>query len=299
MARCGAHETSSHHEERHLMKQRLALTLAASALVACAGGETKESDSAAAASAAPNLVTITARDFTFDAPDTIPAGVTTIRLAVEAGLHHAQLLKFSEGKTLTDFIAAMQTMKPGDAPPSWAEDVGGPNPPQPGEAASVTQTLEPGNYAVVCFVDVPDKVPHVMKGMAKAFVVVPSTATAAEPVADVTMQLVDYAFNLSTPLTAGQRTIRVENGAQQTHEVFVAQLLPGRTMADFAKWAETFQGPPPMRALGGVAGLKPGLHSTFTVELTPGDYALICFIPDKNDGKLHLEHGMVLPFKIG
>ena len=36
----------------------------------------------------------------------------------------------------------------------------------------------------------------------------------------------------------------------------------------------------------------------FTADLTPGNYALLCFVPDAKDGKPHLEHGMVKQFKI-
>lgn len=282
------------------MKRSYSVLFAMAALVACGGSESGTADSAAAAPAAPNVVTFTARDFAFTAPDTIPAGVTTFKLIVEGtNLHHAQLLKFSEGKRLADFIAAMQAFKPGDAPPTWAVEVGGPNPPAPGEETNTTQMLEPGNYAVVCFVDIPDKVPHIMKGMAKEFVVVPSTATAVEPTPDVTVTLADFTFAVSTPLTAGQHTIRVDNSGPQPHEISILQFLPGKTMIDFQKWAEKFEGPPPVKSLGGVAGIQSGGHAFFTVNLTPGDYALFCFIPDAKDMQPHFMHGMVQAFKIG
>ena len=45
--------------------------------------------------------------------------------------------------------------------------------------------------------------------------------------------------------------------------------------------------------LGGVVFLDKDGRGTFEVELTPGDYGLICFVPDAKDGKPHLAHGMV------
>ena len=36
----------------------------------------------------------------------------------------------------------------------------------------------------------------------------------------------------------------------------------------------------------------------FTVDLVPGDYALLCFVPDMHDGKPRLMHGMVKPFTV-
>jgi hypothetical protein len=279
------------------MTHRLALAVAALAL-ACTARETKTVDSATSM-AAPNVVTVIARDFAFAAPDTIPAGVTTIRLVSEGpNLHHAQLIRLDQGKTFADFSAALRAAKPTDPPPAWAIPVGGPNPPAPGEEASTTQMLEPGNYALVCFVDTPDKVPHVMKGMSRALVVVPSTATTAEPTPTATMQLVDYGFNTTPPLTAGKQTIRVENAAQQPHEVFVARLDSGKTTQDLLKWLDKMEGAPPAKPLGGVAFIAPGSHVFLPLDLAPGDYALICFVPDAKDGKPHFMHGMATQIKV-
>jgi uncharacterized cupredoxin-like copper-binding protein len=50
--------------------------------------------------------------------------------------------------------------------------------------------------------------------------------------------------------------------------------------------------------MGGVSGMAPGMHADFPVTLTPGDYALICFVPDKTDGRLHAEHGMIKQFHV-
>jgi len=283
------------------MNHRLALAFAGAVLVACTAKEQQPNDSATmAAAATPNVVTITAKDFAFEAPDTIPAGVTTFRLVNQGpNLHHAQLIRLDQGKTLKDFLDGMKAMKPGEAPPAWAAFVGGPNPPDAGGEATVTQTLEPGNYAMVCFVDLPDHVMHVMKGMARAFVVVPSTTMAAEPTSDVTMQLADYTFTLSTPLTSGKHTIRIDNTGPQPHEVWIAKIDSGKTLDDLVKFAQTYKGDNPATGLGGVASIPPSAHAFVDVNLTPGTYALMCFVPDAKDGKPHFMHGMATQFKVG
>jgi hypothetical protein len=275
-----------------MFKPLYAAAAASFALAACVSRE-----SASTASTSPPLLTFTAHEFSFEGPDTVAAGVTEIRL-VSAGaqLHHAALVRFTEdGKGLAEFLATLQA---GGPPPTWAVFVGGPNPPSPGGEASVVQDLDPGRYAVICLVDVPDKVPHIMKGMSKEFVVVGPKGNAAEPTASVTMHLVDYAFQLSAPLAAGTNVIRVENAASQPHEVFLAKLLPGKTVADFMKWGADFQGPPPVEPMGGVAPIATGEHAYFTAKLEPGEYLLVCFLPDAKDGKLHLEHGMIQAFRV-
>jgi uncharacterized cupredoxin-like copper-binding protein len=39
--------------------------------------------------------------------------------------------------------------------------------------------------------------------------------------------------------------------------------------------------------------LEPGMSGYFTADFAPGNYALICFVPDAKDGKPHFTHGMM------
>ena len=43
---------------------------------------------------------------------------------------------------------------------------------------------------------------------------------------------------------------------------------------------------------GGVSGIMPGAHAYVTLDLAPGEYGLICFVPDAKDGKGHYRHGL-------
>jgi len=256
----------------------------------------------AVAPAAANEVTITATDYAFDAPAEIPAGLTTMRL-VDNGkeLHHATLIKLDQGKTFDDLMAGMKAMKPGTPPPGWVIPAGGPNAVAPGEATALTMVLEPGNYALVCFIPDAKGVPHVAHGMAKALTVTPNPgANTTEPAADINVTLSDYKFEFSQPLTAGKHTLRIETAAgQQPHEYTFFQLTPGKTAADLIKYVETgMKGPPPAKPIGGVAAVAPGQASFYTVELTPGDYAIVCFLEDAKDGKPHFVHGMVQQIKV-
>ena len=238
-------------------------------------------------------MTITAWDYAFDAPDTAVAGFTEITLVNKGPeLHHVQLIKLGAGKTLSDVFAALQA---GGPPPAWVTDVGGPNTPAPGATAVASVELEPGRHAVLCFIPSPDGKPHVMKGMAREIVVVPAPRKGARPAsgAVTTMTLSDYDFTLSEPLRAGKQQIRVRNVATQSHEVLLVKLEAGRTIADIVQWVEKPQGPPPGLPLGGTTGIASGGENIVSVNLEPGDYALLCFIPDAKDGRMHLLHGMM------
>jgi uncharacterized cupredoxin-like copper-binding protein len=248
-------------------------------------------DATPVASAAPSAVTIVTTDYSFDAPAELPAGLTTFHLVNRGpSLHHVQLVKFGEGKTIDDFMAAL---KAGGPPPKWATMEGGPNPSELSDTSRTAVMLEPGNYAMLCFIPGPDGVPHVAKGMVRPLTVTGAgDAAGAEPEADVVMKLVDYDFELSKPLPAGRYTIRIENAGPQEHEVAIVKLDSGKAPMDFAMWGEKQVGKAPGTLHGGVSGIMPGDKAFVEVDLAPGEYALICFVPDSKDGKGHYHHGM-------
>jgi hypothetical protein len=274
------------------------LTTAAVAMAACAGDAAPKASSdttAAFPAAAPTVVTIVAKDFSYEAPDTIAAGMVTLKLVNQGPeLHHVQLLRLTDGKTYADLEAGLKTMTPGAPMPPWIRDVAGPNSPVPGGEQSVTGELEPGTYALICFIPSADHVPHAMKGMMKPLIVVPASgAVAAAPAADITVKMTDYAWEVTPAMTAGKHVLRIENLAAQSHELFIAQLAPGKTVDDLAKWVESQQGPPPGKPIGGISGMANGAVVYVPVDLEPGEYGLYCFLPDAKDGKPHIAHGMM------
>jgi hypothetical protein len=209
-----------------------------------------------------------------------------------AEMHHVAFMKLNEGKTIADLEQAFKSKGP---PPSWAVDAGGVNPPRPGGGmATATQMLEPGNYALLCFIESPDHMPHFVKGMARPLTVTASAGPAAPaPTADIVVTLNDYTFTPSVPITAGRHTIRIENEGAQSHELFLARLAPGKKASDITDWVANPVGPPPADPLGGVPAMAHGTSAYITADFAPGEYAFVCFLPDMKDGKPHFTHGMV------
>jgi hypothetical protein len=250
----------------------------------------------------PRVVTITARDYAFDAPDTIPAGITTLRLLNNGPeMHHVFLFKLEEGKTVADLMEALKVQGP---PPRWLKLAGGPNAPAPGAESNATLRLAAGRYVITCVIPSKDGTPHMMKGMMRELIVAPSlvpasTAAAELPKPDVTVTLTDYAFGASKPLVAGKQRILLRNAASQPHEAFIAQLAPGKTAQDLMAWLEGGeQGPPPAKPIGGITPVDNGGEIEIDVDLAPGTYAWFCFVPDAKDGKPHVAHGMVHEFTV-
>ena len=293
------------------MKYQMAFA-ALIAAVATAGGQFSHADHGALARPASatsatgvivrrdgiRTVTVTATDYSFAVPDTIPAGLTELRLLNRGTeMHHVMLVRLDAGKTMADLFAAMQP----EAPlPAWAHEAGGPNTPGPGGESNAILRLVAGRYAMICVIPSSDGKPHVMKGMAKEIIVTPATSNTsnANMRVNATMTLFDYAFQLSQPLQAGRQTIRVKNTAEQAHEVVIMKLLPGKKPADMLAWLEKLVGPPPGAPVGGPTPMARGEENIITMNLTPGEYGLLCFVSDAKDGKPHFMHGMITQLTI-
>jgi hypothetical protein len=270
------------------------------AVLAC-GSErnTPAADAAPPAPTKPNVVTFTATDFAFTGPAQIPAGQTILRLSNQGKQpHHMVLIRVDQGRTYDSLLAALRGHGP---PPAWAHAMGGPVAGDPGGEASSEHLLTPGHYAVVCFIPGNDGVPHFAKGMLSSLQVTPGTsAPGSESLADIDLELKDYDFEFETGLTPGRHVIKVENTAAQMHEMVIAKLHPGKSAKDLADWElGGRKGKAPGTYLGGMAPLKRGETARFEVNLDPGEYALICYLPDAKDGKPHVMHGMLKQVTVG
>jgi len=71
-----------------------------------------------------------------------------------------------------------------------------------------------------------------------------------------------------------------------------------KTLKDLLAFAKSYKGKLPATGMGGVAGILPGAHAFLNVDLTPGDYVLMCFVPDSRNGQPHFMRGMSKEFKI-
>jgi len=289
------------------------------ALCACGQKEAAKPDSAPIAQAgaaaskasydpATHVAVVHTKDFSFDAPDSVGAGWTTFHLMNDGpAIHHIQFVRIDSGKAVQDVVTAMDAVLKGQGPPPvWMTFVAGPNAPNPGTESDATVNLAAGNYALICLVDIPSHVAHFDKGMVRALKVTAASGTpAAEPTADVTLALSDYKFEPTGPVTtAGTHTFKVTNAGPQPHEIEIVRFAPGKTMKDLGEFMAAAMGPnppttpPPGDLIGGLSAGQAKQVAYFTANLTPGKYAMLCFISDIKDMKPHVEHGMIREFEV-
>ena len=108
--------------------------------------------------------------------------------------------------------------------------------------------------------------------------------------ATVTITTTDYAFTMPDTITAGVTELALVNRGKEPHHAWIIRLDSAKTLKDvFA--ALQAGGPPPKWAVD-VGGPNAGApNSTAFLDLKPGRYAVVCFIPSP-DGKPHIMKGM-------
>jgi hypothetical protein len=253
----------------------------------------------------PTVVTVTATDYEFEAPDTLQEGWATFHLVNNGGvLHTAQLVRLEEGRMLDGFQEAYAEALENDGPWNAMGLVGGTAAPFPGQEINATLHLDAGHYAWYCPFRSEDGVPYLLgHHMARPFVVTQRGASAPQTVApesSVTITMIDYAFLPSAPLPVGKHVIRVVNQGPEPHEVLLMKLAPGKSVEDMRTYleAQDFQSAGPISSsLGGVVIEEVGGEAYFEAELTSGNYVLFCTLAAP-DGRPHWEHGMLMPVRV-
>lgn len=246
-----------------------------------------ESGQPAVQGAPRRVVTVVASDHSFQAPDTVPEGLTTFQMDDRGPTDHQLVIfKLADSVSLNEFYAAMSK---GGASPPGIRSLGGA---QEGEMVSIL--LRPGRHVFACLHGFDDGSNHLTRGMFRAFTVVASTARTAAPRFDATVTLKDHGFTVSGNLKPGRRMLRIANTGPQEHHVMIQQLMPGRTLADVQRWQEGGRkGERPVKPIFfGTTRQSPGEILYAEIEVAEGGYILLCLVPDVRDGKPHVEHGM-------
>jgi hypothetical protein len=108
----------------------------------------------------------------------------------------------------------------------------------------------------------------------------------------------DYKLEIPAKIPAGAVSMHLMNEGKEMHQAVIVRLEDGKTVADLAQGMKA-EGPPPpwMKFVGGPNGIAPGATTTATTLLTPGQYAVLCFIPSP-DGTPHVAKGMMQPFEV-
>lgn len=254
----------------------------------------------------PPVVDVTARDFSFEAPDTIAPGWTAFRLANTGQQEHFMVLwRMPEGKSLADYEAdvvppfdsimgpyragewdrakALETL--GGLLPDWYGGVApasGVGLTAPGDTSRTTVELAPGTYVMECYVKTPGGQFHGTLGMLRELTVAGEDHGAAPPRADVEMTLSNYQIAVDSALTAGEHTVRVTTTENPEgllpHDVQLARIDTATSVDSvvaWMDWLDDLEAPAPATFLGGAEQMLAGDTAYVHLDLSPGDYAWV------------------------
>jgi uncharacterized cupredoxin-like copper-binding protein len=224
-------------------------------------------------------------DITFDNPDDIA--------------HEAQIFRLADGKTVADLLADLQS---GGEEAAAADLAGDPEDMAYGTPALlyggqstevVSDQIDAGDYAVVCFLPGPDGTPHVAMGMAAGFTVAGDEVDAT-PTSDGTVSLADD--GITVPDGFGSGTYEVTNTGTTPHSFSVAQLegslddLFSYIGGQFAPNRPIDGGPGAL--VGGVATLKPGQTAWLVLDLPAGHYGYVSTVQGQDPSDTDYARGL-------
>lgn len=261
--------------QRGTLVVSLLLALAVMALGACTmgGGES--------AGDIPE-VTLEMADGTLSVPADVPSGVVAFDMAAAPDAIPARL---NDNVTLDQLNEALMQPDP-FAALGLVSLLGGASNTTDGR---LIVDLKPGQHVVVNFPD--DGPPSVSPFNAGE----PSGATAPTP--DITVDLVDFNFALPAEIETGPKVWQINNKGGQWHEMAILQMEEGMSVDDLLaslESEESSDGPPPIDAIAFWSPNGPGETGWVTWDLPPGEYTVICFLPDiAGDMSSHAAHGMV------
>lgn len=163
----------------------------------------------------------------------------------------------------------------------------------PGSSGSVGITLAEGRYLAIS--------ENFEGGVEARFRFEVAGASGAEaPAVDREVTMFEFGFDLGADIPAGEQRWRVTNTGEQIHHLMIFPIQPGTTLEDVQAALSSPGEPdfivgPPALMTGTFGG---GISNDVTVDLAPGSYGAICFIPDIETGIPHAALGMISLFEI-
>ncbi len=224
------------------------------------------------------------------APDSIPAGIVTLRLTqtgdatkpwpadtakLRADLtyhyHMVWVVRLEDGKTTNELFEAERDR----LPTPWATIVGGPGYADAPSTSNVTVALTPGDYALVCYVgsarDDRNRY-HLLKGMFRTLTVVGTPRPSTLPQPDLTIVMRGDSVIMADTLDRGHFRIAIRNETARRSDFAISRVKPGYTPGQARAWRPRLMTESPSHVVGGVVAIPMNEAVLTTVALDPGQY---------------------------
>ncbi|MEX0844463.1 MAG: hypothetical protein WD022_04245 [Balneolaceae bacterium] len=264
-------------------------------------------------------VEVVAYDYVFQLPDELPSGWLTFVLNNEQAheIHELSFARLPEDITyreyLDEYVGAWEILleefqageversgiseRVSELLPDWAEGVKYVNARglvSPGRMAEKTVYLEPGLYAVDCWVKTEDGIIHITAGMTRPLTILDESANSPEPSVDNIITLKEHEIDIDWSAETGFHTFGVimesDSAGNPLHNnIHLIKTEENTDLDEVNTWLDWYKvgglrGPAPAEFLGGVSTYDaiPGESTTyFSLEIDePGEYAWIVQVPE-------------------
>jgi len=127
----------------------------------------------------------------------------------------------------------------------------------------------------------------------------PAASPAAEDYPEVVITAANYRFDLPTSIAGGLTRLTLRNEGTTGHHAMFLHVNEGATLADLGSALTTPDLGPVFAVSTSLGGpeVDPGRQATAIVDLQPGQYMVICLIPDVK-GTPHYLMGMQAPVEV-
>lgn len=265
------------------------------------------------------VVEVIASDYSFQAPDTISSGWTTLRFinGQDMEIHELGLAKLPDGKNLGDYLSeimppwesALEQLQNGEIEaseigsvayemlPKWnseIEYVKSRGLISAGKQAENIMNLEPGTYMIECWVKNAEGEIHISRGMIRPLTVVDTGNNASAPMADYEITVGPDGVETSGELTTGKHMFSLgfdmdENDQLVYDDVHLIEVNDDTDLAQVADWLPWYidgglRAPAPAEFLGGAdayGSVPEGGKAYFSIDVQPGRYAWIVVAPSE------------------
>lgn len=254
-----------------------------------------------------NIVEVTAQNYRFEMPDSIPSGWTTFKLINLDSCEHFMYLSLIPDsisfdtyhqKVSRSFDIIVDSLKAGKSKaeagsmfgklfPSWfftdVKVMGGTGIISRGKTAVTTIKLIPGKYEVECYIKM-NGVFHSSMGMHHVLYVTKDSADTMPPKADADITLLNDKIETEGKIKSGRNIFAVHYKelpkAGLGNDVHLIRMGNSTNIDSIEQWMDWMnvkglESPAPAEFLGGVQEMPVGYTSYFTVNLEPGNYAWI------------------------
>jgi hypothetical protein len=248
---------------------------------------------------AQRVLTVVAHDTSLESSPTVPAGITTIRLALKGKAKRELVVHRVPAGTTPEELARGAAGRP----ERWFHDwsFGGPSVPRDSASeASATLDLRPGRYVLVAYEVDPSGRPRGDRFIWREISAIAGSVLipARFAVPDVSMRLKDARIDVSGVVRTGQRTVQVENGGTRPHDLLIGRLKPGKTIDDVRRWDSDRTDPAPFVYVGGLTPISSGFTAQTKLVLQTGVHVVLCAMRHGGERERDYQRGVLASFQV-